>query len=168
MLSRISVQALDQTEDHLIFTAVTQAGEKLDSERTARLFQLPAQTKASAVTPSCPDTLENLRAAVQADLLKAISVRNAKFFEAELTKLDGWADDQIATSEKALKDIKKRLRELRNEAGKTSDLTEQARVQSDIADYRAPPAQAPAGNLRGGGPHPRPARPTRRRHPRQA
>ena len=42
--------------------------------------------------------------------------------------------NQIGTSEKALKDIKKRLRELRKEAGKTSDLAEQARVQSEIAD----------------------------------
>ena len=133
-LSLLSVQALDQTEDHLIFTAVTQAGKVLDSEQAARLLQLPAQIKTSSPFSSCADTLENLRATAQADLLKAISARNAKFFEAELTKLDGWADDQIATSEKALKDIKKRLRELRNEAGKTTDLAEQARVQGDIAD----------------------------------
>ena len=133
-LSLLSVQALDQTEDHLIFTAVTDAGKTLDYEQAARLFQLPAQTKASSTTVACADTLESLRVTAQADLLKAISARNAKFFEAELAKLDGWADDQIATSEKALKDIKKRLRELRNEAGKTSDLAEQARVQSEIAD----------------------------------
>ena len=133
-LSLLSVQALDQTEDHLIFTAVTDAGKTLDYEQAARLFQLPAKTKASSTTVACADTLESLRVTAQADLLKAISARNAKFFEAELAKLDGWADDQIATSEKALKDIKKRLRELRNEAGKTSDLAEQARVQSEIAD----------------------------------
>src|SRR6185295_4748260 len=100
----------------------------------ARLFQLPAQTKGSSTTLACADTLESLRVTAQADLLKAISVRNGKFFEAELAKLDGWADDQIATSEKALKDAKRRLRELRNEAGKTSDLAEQGRVQSEIAD----------------------------------
>jgi len=134
MLSLLSVQALDQAEDHLIFTGVTQAGNVLDLEQAVRLLQLPARTKESSPLPRCADTLENLRANAQADLLKAISARNARFFEAELKKLDGWADDQIATSEKALKDIKKRLRELRNEAGKTTDLAEQARVQAEIAD----------------------------------
>ncbi|NDH66095.1 MAG: ATP-dependent helicase, partial [Microbacteriaceae bacterium] len=67
-------------------------------------------------------------------LLKQISDRNAKFFEAELAKLDGWADDQVASSEKALKDIKKRIRELRNEATKAADLSEQARIQTDTAE----------------------------------
>ena len=51
--------------------------------------------------------------AVQLLLLKNISERNSRFFEAELAKLDGWADDQVTSSEKALKDIKKRIRELR-------------------------------------------------------
>lgn len=133
-LTVLTIQALDQIEDHLLFAAVTDSGKTLDYEQAARLFQLPAQTKAALATVTCTDTLENLRATAQADRLKAISDRNAKFFEAELAKLDAWADDQIATSEKALKDIKKRLRELRNEAGKTSDLAEQARVQSEIAD----------------------------------
>lgn len=133
-LSVLTVQALDQIEDHLIFTAVSDAGKTLDDEQATRLFQLPAQTKGSLITVTSPDALEGLRVSAEGDLLKAISARNTKFFEAELAKLDGWADDQIATSEKALKDIKKRLRELRNEAGKTSELAEQARVQSEIVD----------------------------------
>lgn len=133
-LSILTVQALDQIEDHLIFTAMTDAGKALDYEQAARLFQLPAQTKASSTTVTDGDTLKGLAMSAEADLLKGISARNTKFFEAELAKLDGWADDQIATSEKALKDIKKRLRELRNEAGKTSELVQQARVQSEIAD----------------------------------
>jgi len=133
-LSILTIQALDQIEDHLIFTGMTHAGKVLDCEQAARLFQLPAQTRASSTAATSADTLESQRLSAEADLLKAISARNTKFFEAELAKLDGWADDQIATSEKALKDIKKRLRELRNEAGKTSELAEQARVQGEIAD----------------------------------
>ena len=48
--------------------------------------------------------------------------------------MDGWADDQIASSEKALKDIKKRIRDLRNEFGKSNDLSEQAQLQDNISD----------------------------------
>jgi predicted nucleic acid-binding Zn-ribbon protein len=40
----------------------------------------------------------------------------------------------VANSEKALKDIKKRIRELRNESGKSTDLAEQARLQGEIAE----------------------------------
>src|SRR5213075_1401925 len=80
------------------------------------------------------DKLEAQREATQALLLKNISERNARFFEAELAKLDGWADDQVASSEKALKDIKKRIRELRNESGKATDLAEQARLQGEISE----------------------------------
>jgi predicted nucleic acid-binding Zn-ribbon protein len=51
-----------------------------------------------------------------------------------LKKLDGWADDQIASTEKALRDVKKRIRDLRNEASKTSDLADQAKLQDQISD----------------------------------
>jgi predicted nucleic acid-binding Zn-ribbon protein len=67
-------------------------------------------------------------------LLQNISTRNSCYFEVELKKLDGWADDQIASSEKALKDIKKRIRDLRNEFGKSNDLSEQAQLQDNISD----------------------------------
>ena len=45
-----------------------------------------------------------------------MTARNSRFFEEESQKLDSWADDQLASAEKALKDMKKRIRDLRNEA----------------------------------------------------
>lgn len=133
-LSLLTVEALEQIEDHLIFSALTDSNMPLESEQAARLFSLPATVHAAPFAPSCADTLEVLRATSQTDLLKAISARNAAFFDAEITKLDGWADDQVATAEKSLKDIKKRLRELRNDAEKATALSEQARVQSEISE----------------------------------
>jgi|GEM_PF-5918631 len=82
-----------------------------------------------------PDTtLAELTNQVQDARLKGISGRNARFFEDELKKLDAWADDQLASAEKALKDVKKRIRDLRNAASKAADLVEQARIQSEISD----------------------------------
>ena len=81
-----------------------------------------------------PTTLAELTNQVQDALLKGISARNARFFEDELKKLDAWADDQLASAEKALKDVKKRIRDLRNAASKAADLVEQARIQSEISD----------------------------------
>jgi len=133
-LSLLTVEALDQAEDHLIFAALTDSGQTLDQDQAARLFQLPGTVRETACLSLNADTLERQRTAVQMLLLKNISERNSRFFEAELAKLDGWADDQVTSSERALKDIKKRIRELRNEADKAADLTEQARLQAEISE----------------------------------
>ena len=133
-VSLFVVDSLDQGEDHLIFAGLADSGEVLDGEQSARLFTLPAATAPLAALALDRDSLSTQQALTRSVLLAQISDRNAKFFEAELAKLDGWADDQIASSEKALKDVKKRIRELRNEATKAANLAEQARIQTDMAE----------------------------------
>jgi superfamily II DNA or RNA helicase len=133
-ISVLTVEALDQVEDNLLFSALTDAGDAIDLEQAARLFLLPGTSDACSGSSPQTQAIEALRTKAEVDILAAISARNSKFFEAEVTKLDGWADDQVATSEKALKDIKKHIRELRNESGKTTDLAEQARLQGEIAE----------------------------------
>jgi adenine-specific DNA-methyltransferase len=133
-LSVLTVDALDQGEDHLLFAGRTDDGQTLDEYQASRLLTLPASTAAVSDLALDAATLAAQQEQTRTVLLKQISDRNAKFFEAELAKLDGWADDQVASSEKALKDIKKRIRELRNEATKAADLSEQARIQTDMAD----------------------------------
>lgn len=132
-LSVFTVEALEQAEDQLIFSALMDSGDPLDQETASRLFHLPGSVDPMEGQPPT-ETLQQIRETAESDALAAISARNTRFFEAEVAKLDGWADDQVASSEKALKDIKKRIRELRNEAGKSSDLAEQARIQSEISE----------------------------------
>ncbi len=133
-VSLLSVEALEQAEDHLIFAASTDDGWlTLDEEQCRRLLTLPA-TILSPSDTQADSTLEPLVAATQTALLSEISLRNSKFFDAELKKLDGWADDQLASAEKALRDIKKKIRDLRNEASKSAELAEQARIQGEISE----------------------------------
>jgi len=133
-LTLLSVEALEQAEDHLIFAAVTEQSEVVDAEQSRRLFSLPATVCDTAPPGLIPDELAQLSNATQIALVKDISARNARYFEDEIKKLDAWADDQIASSEKALKDIKKRIRELRNESSKSADLTERLRLQDEISE----------------------------------
>jgi ERCC4-related helicase len=133
-VSVLTVEALEQAEDHLLISAVADSGAALDPDQAARLFLLPGTSSACGDLALHGPALENILKQSEADTLAAISARNAKFFEAEVAKLDGWADDQVSMSEKALKDIKKHIRELRNESGKTTDLSEQARLQGEIAE----------------------------------
>jgi adenine-specific DNA-methyltransferase len=133
-LSILTIEALDQAEDYLIFSSVTDSGLSLDEEQVQRLLSLPGQIGDQRMLHDAPDSVAAQSKTLQDRILKGVSTRNAQFFEAELKKLDGWADDQIASTEKALRDVKKRIRDLRNEASKTSDLTEQARIQDQITD----------------------------------
>lgn len=133
-ISMLSVEALDQEEDHILISAVSDSGDALDPEQASRFFLLPGTSAPCSDLPMSSQALEKLGEKAEAATLEAIASRNSKFFEAEVLKLDGWADDQVATSEKALKDIKKRIRELRNISGKSTDLAEQARLQEEIVE----------------------------------
>ena len=133
-LTLLSVTALDQAEDHLLFAAVTDAGQPLDEEACRRLLSLPAQVDQVLPALVLPPALTALTDQAHAALIQKISDRNSHFFAAELKKLDAWADDQLSGAEKALKDLKKRIRDLRNEAGKAGDLSAQATLQSEISE----------------------------------
>ena len=130
----LSVEALDQIEDYILLSALTDDGTILDEDQSRRLLTLAGSIERQAPLYDVPKQVHELTNASQETLLEKIASRNRQFFEVELKKLDGWADDQIASSEKALRDVKKRIRELRNESSKASDLTEQARLQGQISD----------------------------------
>ncbi len=133
-LSRWTVGALDQIEDYLLFAAVSDNGELLDQDQAQRLLSLPARIMDRGPAAAAPEALADQTKAIQEAVLKDISARNARFFEAEVKKLDSWADDQIASSEKALKDIKRRIRDLRTQASRSDDIDAQVQIQTDIGD----------------------------------
>lgn len=133
-VSLLTVEALDQAEDYLLFSGMTDSGTKFDEEQARRLLLLPGSVREQTPLHSAPPSIAEQLQRAQERVLNKVSMRNAQFFEAELKKLDGWADDQITSTEKALRDVKKRVRELRNEASKATDLAEQARLQDQISE----------------------------------
>jgi adenine-specific DNA-methyltransferase len=130
---QLSIEALDQTEDHLIVIAITDSGQPLDEATAARLFSLPA-VEGNGVWVAKSPKLAKIAERRQAEILRVISDRNARFFDMEATKLNGWADDQIGSAERALAETKRRIRELRNQANKAATMEERARIQTDIRD----------------------------------
>ncbi|MBI3800813.1 MAG: DEAD/DEAH box helicase family protein, partial [Deltaproteobacteria bacterium] len=125
-VTNLTIEALDQAEDHLLFAAFTDDGVTLDLEQARRLVSLPAIVSNTQPAVPPPFRLAELSQSTQDTLLRNISARNAAFVEAEAKKLDAWADDQIASAERALTDTKRRIRELRNQASKATGLDEQA------------------------------------------
>jgi hypothetical protein len=97
------------------------------------LFSLPA-VEGNGVWVAKSPKLAKIAERRQAEILRVISDRNARFFDMEATKLNGWADDQIGSAERALAETKRRIRELRNQANKAATMEERARIQTDIRD----------------------------------
>lgn len=138
-LSLFSVESLDQAEDHLILSAVTDDGQTLEQDVAARLFTLPGtisslvQGKGHLDPPLPPGPpgegwgegalLQLIGAQTQqhqAAIQRDISERNARFFEAEADKLDGWADDLKVGLEREIKEIDRQIKEARRAATTTT------------------------------------------------
>jgi len=111
----LTIASLDQAEDHLIFAAVTDKGEALDEEVARRLFSLPAQVGEPLLATPAND-LDSMTHRRQTEIQRAISERNAQFFEAETEKLEGWADDLKLGLEREIKEIDRQIKEARRAA----------------------------------------------------
>jgi adenine-specific DNA-methyltransferase len=116
-LSCFTVESLDQAEDHLMFAAVTDMGQTIDEETAIRLLTLPAHVGAPAdSTPEVLKALESATSARKEAVQRSISERNARFFETEAEKLEGWADDLKLGLEREIKDIDRQIKEARRAA----------------------------------------------------
>ena len=92
-LSLLGVKALGAEEQHLLVTAVTDAGEPLADEDPAKLLRMPAETHEVAGVGTPVAALEQEGSTRRELLLREINVRNLGFFRQEVDKLEAWADD---------------------------------------------------------------------------
>jgi len=136
-LSLFTVEALDQAEDYLICTGVTDQGEVLDEEVVRRLFSLPANVNnpmpSSLEHPTLSKRTEDLQDAIR----RQISQRNAEFFEIEVDKLDSWADDLKVGLEREIKEFDRQIREVRRAAVAALTLEEKLAGQKQIKAIEA-------------------------------
>lgn len=108
----LTIEALDQTEDQLVVAAVSDAGVELDDDIARRLLALPARVVREQDSES-PETLEAALERRLGRMRTEVSERNARFFEAEGEKLDGWADDLKAGLEREIKELDRGIKEAR-------------------------------------------------------
>jgi ERCC4-related helicase len=141
ILTLFSVESLDQAEDHLIFAAATDDGQMLDEEVATRLLTLPGS---SSPLPHAGEglgervgTLGNITQKRQADIQRNISERNARFFEEEADKLEGWADDLKVGLEREIKEFDRQIKEARRTATTALTLEEKLAGQKQIKALEA-------------------------------
>ncbi len=130
-LSIYTIEALDQAEDHLIFGGLADDGTPLDEECAARLFSLPAKNIAPS-SSFAPSTVQASIQQRQAAIQRTVSERNARFFEAEAEKLDGWSDDLKLGLEREIKEMDRLIKDARRETSTALTLEEKLAGQKQI------------------------------------
>jgi adenine-specific DNA-methyltransferase len=131
-LHLFTVEALDQGEDYLIFSGITDQGVPLQEEVIRRFFTLPAKVgnplSVSSEHPILESEVNGRKEAIQ----QAISRRNAAFFETEAEKLDGWADDLKVGLEQEIKDLDRQIKEARRTATAALTLEDKLAGQKQV------------------------------------
>ncbi|MCJ7510368.1 MAG: DEAD/DEAH box helicase [Dehalococcoidia bacterium] len=130
--TRLSVSAFE-TEDHLLFAGVTDEGDAVDGVQCRRLFDLPGEAGKEMV----PDDAVRrcLDAAIDAEqraILERLAGKNSAWFEAEMDKLDRWADDRRTSLKADLDDLDAKIRETRREARLAPNLPAKLELQRGL------------------------------------
>ncbi len=129
----LSIDALGQSEDHLLVAGQCDDGTALGDETLKRLLTVGAIVGAATSTPdSVEQKLAEQFAARQNQIRREISARNARFFEIEADKLDGWADDLKVGLERELKDLDRQIKEARRAATVALTLEEKLAGQKAV------------------------------------
>ncbi|MBE2233090.1 MAG: DEAD/DEAH box helicase [Anaerolinea sp.] len=132
LLCQMTVEALDQAEDHLLFAAMTESGQLLEEDAARRLFSLRAAS-VKELPPGQPHpALQKLATQRQEAIRQRISARNAAFFEEEAAKLDSWADDLKVALEREIKEMDRQIKEARRAASAALALEEKLAGQKQI------------------------------------
>jgi len=137
---RFSVDSLNQAEDHLIIAATTDDGMLLDEDVGQRLLAVPGHIVKQGV-PIDVAALQDIAEGRKTTIQRTISERNARLFEVESEKLDGWADDLKMGLERELKDIDRQIKETRRTAIAALTLEEKLGAQKQIKALEAQRAQ---------------------------
>jgi superfamily II DNA or RNA helicase len=113
----VTIQALGQSEDYLILAGIADNGAVLSDETTSRMMTIGGNVGAQVTLPTAIATVLTQSAAEQqTGIRRRISERNARFFEEEADKLDGWADDLKVGLEREIKEIDRQIKEARRAA----------------------------------------------------
>ena len=81
--------------------------------------------------------LDSITTQRQTTIQRTISERNARFFEAEADKLDGWADDLKLGLEREIKELDRQIKEVRRAATTAMTLEDKLAGQKQIKALEA-------------------------------
>jgi hypothetical protein len=119
-----------EAEDYLLFGGITDGGDELDSGQCRRLFDLTAQEGAAFPCPQ--DVRALLDGLISAEIQRIagrLSEKNGTWFDAEMDKLDRWAEDQRRSLKADLDDLDARIKETKKQARSAPNLPTKLELQ---------------------------------------
>lgn len=137
---RLTTEALE-TEDVILLAGFADAGlaptaspvETLDDGQCRRLFDLPAADEGPIDCPlEIAARLDGALAPLRQETLERMASRNGDWFETEMSKLDGWAEDRRASFKAQLNEIEGQLKDARRASRLAGTLPEKLEKQRAI------------------------------------
>ncbi len=128
----MTVESLDQEEEYILCCGIDDKCNSLEEEHIMRLFSLSGSIINETPEMINLQQVDELATNRERDILKTVSARNAKFFEDEAEKLDGWADDLKSGLEREIKDIDKQIKEARRSSVSALTLEDKLAYQKEI------------------------------------
>ncbi len=128
----LTISALDQTEEYFLYAGHTNDGLTMEEEAVRRLFSLDGNVIENIPIVLHSDILCDMVNEKDHSIRKVVSERNARYFEAEAEKLDGWAEDLKMGLEREIKDIDRQIRESRRFSVAALSLEEKLKYQKEI------------------------------------
>jgi superfamily II DNA or RNA helicase len=121
-LSLLTIEALEP-EQHLVFSAIDDDDNNLDEETCERLFMIAGEVGKERNLPETVQTLLDDRCeAAKAKIVQDVTKRNQTYFEAEMDKLENWAEDLKQGLERELKELDREIKSTKKEARQASSL----------------------------------------------
>jgi superfamily II DNA/RNA helicase len=133
-VSRLEINSFEY-EDYLIAACITDNGEIIENEIAQRLFSIQAKEG----NPLYEDNetkvkLHEVQFSNTQSVISENANRNKDFFDAEMDKLDQWADDMKISLDKEIKDLDAEIKLRKAEAKKMLQLDAKVKAQRAIKD----------------------------------
>ena len=138
--SVLSVDALGLVEDYLLVAGITDAGEALHEEDAEKLLRLPAELLQDDLLMQAPQALDEEGQRLERHHIQAVNTRNLGYFDAEVQKLDAWADDLKVGLENEVKELDREIKDVRRTATVAATLEEKLQWQKrqrELEDKRS-------------------------------
>lgn len=130
--TKLSVSGSD-AQDHVILAAATDSGIPVPEEAVRRFFDLAA-TIGPAQTGPKAETVRNDAERRKNEILEGLAAKQASWFDEEMEKLNGWAEDKRRGLKAELKDFDDQINELKKQARTAPTLPEKLAVQKKLRD----------------------------------
>jgi len=131
-ISQLTVESFE-AEDKIIITTIKDNGEPIEEDVAQKLFSLSAKIENNGQKAS-DEPLKSCAMGKIAIITEKITARNGVFFDEEINKLDGWAEDIKKSLEIELRQLDINIKAMKTNAKKILNLGDKIKLQREIKE----------------------------------